>query len=60
MNYSKKMTLELKANGIEWVKHMLKGQKTETKPGSISYLLFGAKPSEQSLNIKINVQTRFS
>ena len=53
MKYSRNMTLELKANGIEWDKQMLKGQKTETKPGSISYLLFGAKPSEQSLNIKM-------
>jgi len=44
---------KLKANGILWVKNMLKFHQTKTKHGSISYLLFGAKPSEQSLNIKM-------
>jgi hypothetical protein len=44
---------KLKANGILLVKNMLKFHQTKTKHGSISYLLFGAKPSEQSLNIKM-------
>lgn len=44
---------EIKQNGFKWVEKMLEGELTSTKPGSISYLLYGAKPSEQSINIKM-------
>ena len=44
---------ELKKKGIEWVNEMLQGPITYTKPGSITYLLNGSKPSEQSFNIKM-------
>lgn len=44
---------EIKQNGFKWVKKMLESNLTYTKPGSISYLLYGAKPSEQSINIKM-------
>ena len=47
------MSLELQIKGKEWVKNMLLQKKTETKPGSITYLLYGPKLSEQSLNIKM-------
>ena len=43
---------ELKNKCNVWVEQMLKGDLTLTKHGSISYLLYGAKPSEQSINIK--------
>ncbi len=42
-----------KQKGLEWIEKMLAKEQTTTKPGSISYLLFGAKPSEQSINIKM-------
>lgn len=45
--------LEIKQKCIIWVEKMLEGELTYTKPGSISYLLYGEKPSEQSINIKI-------
>jgi hypothetical protein len=45
--------LEIKQKCIIWVEKMLEGDLTYTKPGSISYLLYGEKPSEQSINIKI-------
>jgi len=44
---------EIKQNGISWTEKMLEGDITYTKPGSISYLLYGGKPSEQSINIKL-------
>jgi hypothetical protein len=44
---------ELKKKGIEWVNEILQGSITYTKPGSITYLLNGSKPSEQSFNIKM-------
>lgn len=44
---------EIKENCIIWVDKVLKGQLTQTKPGSISYLLYGETPSEQSINIKL-------
>lgn len=44
---------EIKQNGIQWVENTLKGDFTYTKPGSISHLLYGEKPSEQSINIKL-------
>lgn len=43
----------IKQNGKKWVDEKLKGNLTHTKPGSISHLLYGKKPSEQSINIKI-------
>jgi hypothetical protein len=46
------MVEEVKNNGISWVKKLLKDNLTYTKHGSISYLLFGEKPSEQSICIK--------
>lgn len=39
--------------GLEWIEKMIAKEQTTTKPGSISYLLFGARPSEQSINIKM-------
>lgn len=36
-----------------WIDKMLDGDLTLTKPGSISYMLYGEKPSEQSINIKL-------
>lgn len=44
---------ELKSKGIEWTEKVLQGAITYTKPGSITYLLNGPKPSEQSFNIKM-------
>jgi hypothetical protein len=42
----------IKEKGNLWVDEMLKGELTLTKAGSISHLLYGEKPSEQSINIK--------
>jgi len=39
--------------GEKWVDNMLVGELTLTRPGSISHLLYGSKPSEQSINIKL-------
>lgn len=44
---------KVKQIGIIWVDKALKGELTFTKPGSISHLLYGEKPSEQSINIKL-------
>jgi hypothetical protein len=44
---------EIKQKGLIWVNKTLEGELTYTKPGSISYLLYGKKPSEQSINIKM-------
>jgi hypothetical protein len=46
------MVEEVKNDGILWVKKLLKDNLTYTKHGSISYLLFGEKLSEQSICIK--------
>jgi len=43
----------IKQKGIQWVEKVLEGELTYTKPGSISHLLYGEKPSEQSINIKL-------
>ena len=43
---------EIKQMGITWTEKILAGELTLTKPGSISYMLRGPKPSEQSINIK--------
>jgi hypothetical protein len=44
---------EIKQKGICWVEKILEGDLTYTKPGSISHLIYGEKPSEQSINIKL-------
>lgn len=44
---------ELKKKGIAWTEKALHGSITQTKQGSITYLLYGAKPSQQSINIKL-------
>jgi len=44
---------DIKRKGNVWVDQMMQEELTYTKPGSISYLLYGAKPSEQSINIKM-------
>jgi hypothetical protein len=44
---------EVKKKCILWVKHILEDKITYTKPGSITHLLYGEKPSEQSINIKL-------
>jgi hypothetical protein len=43
----------LKERGMEWVNKILEEKLTYTKPGSISHLLYGEKPSEQSISIKL-------
>ena len=43
----------IKEKGILWVEKLLDKNLTYTKPGSISHLLYGKKPSEQSMNVKI-------
>ena len=43
---------DIKNKGIHWVEELLEKELTLTKPGSLSYLLRGSKPSEQSINIK--------
>jgi hypothetical protein len=49
---NKDVILSIKNKGIIWVNTTLTKEITYTKPGSITYLLFGKKPSEQSLIIK--------
>jgi hypothetical protein len=44
---------KIKQKGINWIDNVLGGNITHTKPGSISHLLYGKKPSEQSINIKL-------
>ena len=43
---------EIKQKGMLWVDKVLECDLTYTKHGSISHLLYGKKPSEQSINIK--------
>lgn len=43
----------IKKKGIIWINKLLEETITYTKAGSISYLLYGEKPSEQSINIKM-------
>jgi hypothetical protein len=47
------MDTDIKQNGIEWVQTMLRTDMTYTKPGSLSFLLHGKRPSEQSISIKM-------
>lgn len=49
----------IKNNGHEWVQQMLERDLAYTKLGSLSYLFFGSKPSEQSLNIKLGYLGEF-
>jgi hypothetical protein len=42
-----------------WIENKIKKGLVYTKPGSISYLLYGEKPSEQSINIKIGLFGEF-
>ena len=44
---------DLKSKGIAWTEKVLQGAITRTKPGSITHLLYGPKPSQQSINIKL-------
>ena len=48
-----KCVAEIKEKGMIWIDKILERDLTCTKPGSISYLLYGKKPSEQSINIKV-------
>jgi hypothetical protein len=43
----------IKQLGVIWVGKTLERKLTFTKPGSISYLLYGETQSEQSINIKL-------
>ena len=45
---------EIKQKCILWVNNIFKDKITYTKPGSITHLLYGEKPSEQSINIKLS------
>jgi len=49
---NKERVEKIKQHGVVWFEEMLQGELTHTKPGSLSYLLYGEKPSEQSINIK--------
>ena len=44
---------EIKKKGFQWINQMLDCKLTYTKPGSISYLIYGEQPSEQSISIKL-------
>jgi hypothetical protein len=40
--------------GKEWIiTNVIQGLRTQTKPGSLSYLMFGPQPSPQSVSIKL-------
>lgn len=52
MNASLTSLAALKHKGKLWVDNMMLKKLTNTKAGSISHLLYGEKPSEQSVNIK--------
>lgn len=44
---------KVKEFGVKWInQHILMSNVTHTKPGSIAYLLYGEKPSIQSIYIK--------
>lgn len=47
------LLMQLKQRGMVWVDQILEGEITSTKPGSILHLLYGEKPSEQSISIKL-------
>ena len=50
---------KIKRQGLIWLEKLLQEQTTLTKPGSITYLLYGEKPSEQSINIKMGKHGEF-
>jgi hypothetical protein len=50
---------EIKHKCNEWITDLFKKKQTYTKPGSISHLLFGSKPSDQSINIKMGYLGEF-
>jgi hypothetical protein len=45
--------MNIKTKGFLWIENMMSKEITKTSPGSISYLLYGSKPSEQSICIKM-------
>ena len=49
----------IKNNCFVWIENKIKKSLVYTRPGSISYLLYGEKPSEQSINIKIGLFGEF-
>jgi hypothetical protein len=44
---------EIKQECMDWVDKILHSELTHTKPGSITYLIYGETPSEQSVFIKL-------
>ena len=53
MSSSSENLSQVKGFGMEWVKkHIMATEVTRTKPGSINYLLYGERPSVQSISIK--------
>jgi hypothetical protein len=44
---------QIKRQGLLWVKNKLQGRASNTRAGSIAYLLYGEIPSFQSINIKM-------
>lgn len=44
---------DIKQKGTIWVDKILEGQLTYTKSGSLTFLFYGRKPSEQSICIKL-------
>jgi len=44
---------EIKQKGFLWIDKILEAGLTYTKAGSISFLLYGKIPSDQSINIKL-------
>jgi len=48
---SKNIIINIKQNGIKWINKILKDKIIYNEPGSISYLLYGKKISEHSINI---------
>ena len=43
---------QIKILGRVWTQKVIENGITQTAPGSIKYLLFGARPSQQSISIK--------
>ena len=53
LSISKSDLKRVKEFGRKWVKDViLQSEITQTKPGSVKYLLFGPEPSRQSISIK--------
>lgn len=48
------LMLPFEALGKQWIQtNVLQDIRTHTKPGSLSYLMFGSQPSRQSVSIKL-------